>query len=765
VACKLNYVRNTSVAEHFSVLLPKQGASIPREDTSVAEPEAPLPKPCLNLQIQVYSLDERGNPKVSEERVPVTDLFGSSVFSEGVMRKRLPANVYQAIKRTIDEGAPLDPHIADIIAKAMKDWAIEKGATHFCHWFQPMTGVTAEKHDSFISPTPDGRTIMEFSGKELIKGEPDASAFPSGGLRVTFEARGYTAWDATSPVFVKEAGRNITLYIPCAFCSYTSEVLDKKTPLLRSMGALNTQAMRVLKALGNSTSKRVLTTLGAEQEYFLVDKKFAERRLDIVLAGRTLFGAAPPKGQEMDDHYYGSLHERVASFMFELNNELWKLGVSAKTQHNEAAPAQYELAPVFATVNVATDHNQLTMETMQKVALRHGFFCLLHEKPFASVNGSGKHNNWSLVTDDGLNLLDPGKTPHENETFLVFLCGIIRAVDKYSNILRASVATSGNDLRLGANEAPPSIISIFLGNQLTDILNQLGNGGEISPRKREVLKFGVSTLPPLPKDYTDRNRTSPFAFTGNKFEFRMVGSTQSTSGPCFVLNTIAADVFQEMADKLEKADDVHASAQELVHKIIKKHKRIIFNGDNYSSGWAEEAKKRGLPNICNAVDALAAMADKNIIELFERHAVLTSHEMQARYDTILERYCQEIHIEALTTISIAKRQILPAVMDYSGKLAGTVNALKECGADAETHTKVLSNICRLTGELQSGIFSIESTLDKAESIEDLRDQAAAYRDEVIPAMASARKAADSLEMLVDANVWPLPTYAEMLFLR
>ncbi|MHB0912711.1 MAG: glutamine synthetase III family protein [Armatimonadota bacterium] len=693
-----------------------------------------------------------------EPRESVTSMFGSNVFSEAVMRERLPKNIYKAIKRTIDDGEPLDPSIADVIANAMKDWAIEKGATHFCHWFQPMTGMTAEKHDSFISPTADGRTIMEFSGKELIKGEPDASSFPSGGLRATFEARGYTAWDCTSPVFVKENGSNITLYIPCAFCSYTSEALDKKTPLLRSMDALDKQAMRVLRALGNTTSKRVIGTLGPEQEYFLVDTEFVKQRLDLVLSGRTVIGAPSPKGQEMEDHYFGAIHERVASYMNDVNIELWKLGVSAKTQHNEVAPGQYELAPVFGTVNVATDHNQLAMETLQKVAARHGFACLMHEKPFAGVNGSGKHNNWSLVTDDGQNLLDPGHTPHDNEVFLIFLAAVVRAVDKYAKLLRASVATSGNEHRLGANEAPPAIVSIFLGDQLTDILDQLSLGGANTSKQSGELKLGVSTLPPLPMDCTDRNRTSPFAFTGNKFEFRMVGSSQSTSGPTFVLNAIVADILGEMADQLEGASDVHKTAQEILQKIATLHKNIIFNGDNYSDNWVKEAEKRGLPNIRSAVDSLKTMVDPDNESLFERNGVLSKHELHARLDILLERYCKEINIEAATMLHMVKRQVLPAVMDYSGSLASSAAAVKAAGVNADAHMKELESVCSQIASLRAGIEALESAVEAAETPED-------YRDKVIPAMAAVRSASDSLESMVDAELWPLPTYAEMLFLR
>lgn len=696
---------------------------------------------------------------------PLPSLFGSDVFSEAVMRERLPKNVFKAIKATIDQGVALDASASGVIANAMKDWAIEKGATHFCHWFQPMTGITAEKHDSFISPTADGRTIMEFSGKELIQGEPDASSFPSGGLRATFEARGYTAWDCTSPVFVKSNGENISLYIPSAFCSYTSAALDKKTPLLRSMDALDKQAVRVLKALGNTTSGRVLSTLGPEQEYFLVDKKFVEQRMDLVLCGRTLFGAAPPKGQELEDHYFGTIHERVGSFMHELNTELWKLGVSAKTQHNEVAPAQYELAPIFATVNVATDHNQLTMETMQKVALRHDLVCLLHEKPFAGVNGSGKHNNWSMVTDDGQNLLDPGSTPHENEQFLVFLCAIIRAVDKYANLVRATVATAGNDHRLGANEAPPAIVSIFLGEQLSEIFEQLSNGGVKSPKKSGELKLGVSTLPQLPKDSTDRNRTSPFAFTGNKFEFRMVGSTQSTSGPSFVLNAIVADVLAEIADELEKAGDVHVAAQKILKKIATEHKKIVFNGDNYTEEWTVEAQKRGLPNIRNAVDSLETMLDKDVVKLFETHSILSKQELHARYEIMIERYCKDINIEALTALDIAKKQILPAAFKYSGIVGDAAQAMKAVGVTSDVHTNTLKELCSLISSLQSGIETLDNATKCASDIADPTAQAKSYRDFVIPAMNDVRKVADTLEMMVDADIWPLPSYAQMLFLR
>ncbi|MHC4241262.1 MAG: glutamine synthetase III family protein [Planctomycetota bacterium] len=695
----------------------------------------------------------------------VTEVFGSNVFNDSVMRERLPEDVYNSLRKTIQGYEPLDPVLADVIANAMKDWAIEKGATHFCHWFQPMTGLTAEKHDSFISPTTDGRTMMEFSGKELCQGEPDASSFPSGGLRATFEARGYTAWDCTSPVFIKEDGKNITLYIPSAFCSYTGQALDKKTPMLRSMEALNKQAMRVLRVFDNKTSQRVLATLGPEQEYFLVDRSFYEERLDLVLTGRTLFGAPSPRGQEMDDHYFGSLHERVASFMYEVNTELWKLGVSAKTQHNEVAPGQYELAPVFATVNVATDHNQLTMETLQKVATRHGFVCLLHEKPFVGVNGSGKHNNWSLVTDDGINLLNPGETPHDNMVFLVVLCAVVRAVDKYARLLRASVANAGNEHRLGANEAPPAIVSIFLGDQLTDIFEQLAAEGAKTSKQGGELKLGISSLPPLPKDCTDRNRTSPFAFTGNKFEFRMVGSTQSTAGPTFVLNTIVADVLAEIADELEKAADVTTCVQGILKRIATEHSHIIYNGDNYTAEWVKEAQKRKLPNICSTVESLNTIMDKENVNVFERQNVLSKAELQARTEILLEAYSMQINIEAMTMLNMVKRQILPACVEYSSRLAGAVESISSAGVSANTQKAMLEKLCGLISSLDESVKKLEKDTGKAGEIAGVSKQAEYYREVVIEAMSKVRRPADELEAIVDAELWPLPTYAEMLFLR
>ena len=695
----------------------------------------------------------------------VTELFGSNVFNDIVMRSRLPKDVYKSLKKTIEGNQPLDPASANVIANAMKDWAVEKGAAHFCHWFQPMTGSTAEKHDSFISPTPQGNTIMEFSGKELSQGEPDASSFPSGGLRATFEARGYTAWDCTSPVFIKENGDNITLYIPSAFCSYIGHALDKKTPLLRSMDALNKQAMRVLKALGNTTTRRVTATLGPEQEYFLIEKSLYKERLDLVLTGRTLFGAPSPRGQEMDDHYFGTLHERVASFMHELNLELWKLGVSAKTQHNEVSPGQYELAPVFTTVNVATDHNQLVMETLKKVALRHDFVCLLHEKPFAGVNGSGKHTNWSMLTDDGINLLEPGQTPHEDMIFLVMLCAVVKAVDKYSGLLRASVANSGNEHRLGANEAPPAIVSVFLGDQLSDIFDQLAAGGANSSKQGGELKLGVSTLPPLPKDCTDRNRTSPFAFTGNRFEFRMVGSTQSTSGPMFVLNTIVSDVLSDIADELEKAKNVKAAAQKILQDIATKHRRIIFNGDNYTDEWVEDAEKRGLPNIRSTVTSLETIMDKENVAVFKKHGVLTEAELHARTEIFLEAYSMSINIEAMTMLNMAKRQILPACIEYSSLLGDSVCSVSDAGVDAGTQKEMLEEVCSLIATMKKNISQLEKAATKAGNIADATKQARLYRDEVIPAMEELREVADKLESVVAADLWPMPTYADMLFLK
>ncbi len=700
--------------------------------------------------------------KNSKEANSLHEIFGSNVFSDAIMKEHLPKPTYKALRKTIDEGLDLDPAVADVVAIAMMDWAIEKGATHFTHWFQPMTGITAEKHDAFISPTADGKAIMEFSGKELIKGEPDASSFPSGGMRATFEARGYTAWDCTSPAFVKDG----TLCIPTAFCSYTGEALDKKTPLLRSMEALSKQAMRVLKLFGNKTAAKVITTIGPEQEYFLIDKRMYDLRKDLIFTGRTLFGAKPPKGQEMEDHYFGSLKERISTFMKELDEELWKLGVAAKTKHNEVAPAQHELAPIFTTANIATDHNQLTMEMMKKIALRHGMVCLLHEKPFAGVNGSGKHVNWSMATDDGQNLLEPGRTPHENAQFLVFLCAVIRGVDEYADLIRASAATAGNDHRLGANEAPPAIISVYLGSQLMDILEQIADGGATSSSQGGLLKIGVTTLPDLPKDSTDRNRTSPFAFTGNKFEFRMVGSSASTATASFTLNTIAAEILRQIADRLEKAKDFQAEVQKLLREIVKKHKKIIFNGNNYSDAWVEEARERGLPNINSTVAAIQAMiADKNVA-LFKEHDILTRHEMESRCEINLENYIKVINIEALTMLEMAKRQILPAVIKYAAVVADSINTIKKTGvkADISVQEELLKEVSSLAAAFRNNSVALEKAVTQAVGIcGDTFGRACFYRDQVFVKMGALRATGDKLETLVDEDYWPMPTYGDLLF--
>ncbi|MCX8131785.1 MAG: glutamine synthetase III [Clostridia bacterium] len=692
----------------------------------------------------------------------LSEIFGSSVFNDSVMRERLPKATYKALKKTIDEGLALDPAVAEVVANAMKDWAIEKGATHFTHWFQPMTGITAEKHDSFINPTSDGKVILEFSGKELIKGEPDASSFPSGGLRATFEARGYTAWDCTSPAFIKDD----TLCIPTAFCSYTGEALDKKTPLLRSMEAINKSALRVLKLFGNTTATRVVTTVGPEQEYFLIDKEKYDQRKDIIYTGRTLFGAKPPKGQELEDHYFGTLKERISAFMKELDTELWKLGISAKTKHNEVAPAQHELAPIFTTTNIATDHNQLTMELMQKIAIRHNLVCLLHEKPFAGVNGSGKHNNWSLGTNDGQNLLDPGHTPHDNAQFLVFLCATIKAVDEYADLLRVAAASPGNDHRLGANEAPPAIISIFLGDQLTDILDQIENGGATSSKQGGFLKIGVSTLPALPKDTTDRNRTSPFAFTGNKFEFRMVGSSQSIAAANFTLNTIVAEILDQISNRLEKASNFDAEIQSILQDIVKNHKKVIFNGNGYSDEWVAEAEKRGLPNISTTVESIKALIAEKNLAVMEKHGVLSRVEMQSRYEISLEHYIKTINIEALSMIEIAKRQILPAVINFTTKLADSVNSIKSTGlaVDISAQAELLTEVSSLASSLKKEVAALESSVEKAQGMHgETYEQAHFYRFDVFEKMGSLRVVADKLETLVDADIWPLPTYGDMIF--
>ena len=692
----------------------------------------------------------------------LSDYFGSNVFNDAVMRERLPKATYKALKKTIDESLALDTALAEVVASSMKDWAIEKGATHFTHWFQPLTGITAEKHEAFMAPTEDGKILIEFSGKELIKGEPDASSFPSGGLRATFEARGYTAWDCTSPAFIKDG----SLCIPTAFCSYTGEALDKKTPLLRSMEALSKQAMRILKVFGNTTAKRVITTVGPEQEYFLIDKEKYYKRKDLVYTGRTLFGAKPPKGQELEDHYFGSLKENISKFMKELDEELWKLGVSAKTKHNEVAPAQHELAPIFTTTNIATDHNQLTMETMQKVALRHGLFCLLHEKPFAGVNGSGKHNNWSISTDDGFNLLDPGNTPHDNAQFLVFLFAIVKAVDEYAELLRFAAAVPGNDHRLGANEAPPAIISIFLGDQLTDIFEQITNGGAKSSIQGGELKIGVTTLPTLPKDSTDRNRTSPFAFTGNKFEFRMVGSSASVASVNYVLNTIVAEVLDEIAAKLENSEDPEAKAQEILKDIAIRNKRIIFNGNGYADEWIVEAAKRGLPNIPSTVEAAKALLEEKNLSVMEKHGVLSRVEMQSHYEIALENYIKTINIEAMTMLEMAKRQIIPAVFKYATSLAESINKIKATGLeiDISAQAELLTEVSRLAASLSQNVAILESTVDTAAGIhEDTYEQAYFYRYDIFNKMNNLRAEADKLENIVGKEFWPFPTYGDILF--
>lgn len=692
----------------------------------------------------------------------ITEIFGSNVFSDVVAKERLPKATYKALKKTIEKGTPLELEVANVVAAELKDWAVEKGATHYTHWFQPLTGITAEKHDSFISPTGDGKVLLEFSGKELIKGEPDASSFPSGGLRATFEARGYTAWDVTSPAFVKDG----TLYIPTAFFSYTGEVLDKKTPLLRSNEALSKEAMRVLKALGNTTTTKVISTVGPEQEYFLVDKAMYEKRKDLIFTGRTLFGAKPPKGQELEDHYFGALKQRVSDFMKDVDEELWKLGVYAKTKHNEVAPAQHELAPIYASTNIATDHNHLTMETLKKVALKHGLVALLHEKPFAGINGSGKHNNWSIATDDGANLLEPGKTPHDNQQFLLFLTAVIKAVDEYSDLLRVSAANPGNDHRLGANEAPPAIISIFLGSQLEDILEQIENGGATSSKAAGKITLGVSTLPTIGKDATDRNRTSPFAFTGNKFEFRMVPSSASISAPNVVINTIVAEALSQIADRLEKATDVNAETEAIISEIVKKHKRIIFNGNGYSDEWVAEAEKRGLPNVKSTVEAAKALIAEKNIKLYEKHEVLSRVECESRYEITLENYIKTINIEALTALEIAKREILPAVIKFTTSLANSINSIKTTGiaADITAQTELLTEVSALAASFNKKIALVEKTVTEADTFEgDIYDQAYFYRYDLFEKLGVLREDADKLETLVDKEFWPFPTYSDLLF--
>ena len=692
----------------------------------------------------------------------VPETFGSLVFDDRVMRARLPESVYSSLKKTIDEGTELNAEVADAVAGAMKDWAVEKGATHFTHWFQPLTGVTAEKHDSFISPAPDGGVIMEFSGKELIKGEPDASSFPSGGLRATFEARGYTAWDPTSYAFIKDK----TLCIPTAFCSYGGEALDKKTPLLRSMQALSKQAVRILKLFGNNDVKCVRTSVGPEQEYFLVDKAMYDKRKDLIFTGRTLFGAKPPKGQELDDHYFGVIKPRVQAYMADLNEELWKLGVLAKTEHNEVAPAQHELAPIYSTTNVATDHNQLTMEVMQKVAARHGLVCLLHEKPFAGVNGSGKHNNWSMATDKGVNLLTPGETPYENAQFLLFLCAVIEAVDKYQDLLRLSVATAGNDHRLGANEAPPAVVSVFLGDELTGVLNAIEKDAPYSGAEKTVLKLGVHVLPKFTRDTTDRNRTSPFAFTGNKFEFRMLGSSNSIACANIMLNGAVADVLRGYADKLEKADDFETALHDLIKKSVSEHKRIIFNGNGYDDEWIKEAtEKRGLLNLRTTPDALPTILEKKNTDMLTSLKIFTPAEIKSRYEITLENYCKTVNIEALTMIDMARKEILPAIVGYVKELSETMGAVKAASPAAPLGygAKTVAKLCALVEEIDAKASALEAAADRYKQIKDVTAAANDIRDDILQRMAELRVPCDEAETLMPANVWPFPSYGDLLF--
>lgn len=692
----------------------------------------------------------------------VSDYFGSLVFDDRVMKAMLSADVYQSLKKTIDEGASLNNDVANAVAAAMKDWAVEHGATHFTHWFQPLTGITAEKHDSFITPASDGRVIMEFSGKELIKGEPDASSFPSGGLRATFEARGYTAWDPTSYAFIKDK----TLCIPTAFCSYGGEALDKKTPLLRSMQALNKQALRILRLFGNTDVKCVRTSVGPEQEYFLVDKALYEQRKDLVFCGRTLFGAKAPKGQEMDDHYFGVIKPRVAAYMADLNEELWKLGVLAKTEHNEVAPSQHELAPIYTTTNIATDHNQLTMEIMQKVAAKHGLVCLLHEKPFAGVNGSGKHNNWSMATDTGVNLLTPGETPYENAQFLLFLCAVIKAVDDYQDLLRVSVATAGNDHRLGANEAPPAVVSMFLGDELTAVLDAIENDAPYSGSEKTTMKLGVHVLPKFTRDTTDRNRTSPFAFTGNKFEFRMLGSSNSIACANIMLNAAVAESLKIYADRLENVDDFETALHDMIKKTIKDHKRIIFNGNGYDDAWIKEAtEKRGLLNLRTTPDAMPAMiADKNV-KMLTAHKIFSPAELHSRYEILLENYSKTVNIEALTMVDMARKEILPAVEGYTKSLAETLAAKKAAvaGLPCKYETATITKLSELSDEIADATADLDSEIAKFQAIEDVTEAANDIRDVILGKMDALRTVCDEAETITAKEFWPFPTYSDLLF--
>lgn len=691
----------------------------------------------------------------------VPEIFGSLVFNETVMKERLPKDTYKALKKTREQGRPLDPEIANIVANAMKAWALEKGATHFTHWFQPMTGITAEKHDSFITPADGEKVLMEFSGKELIKGEPDASSFPSGGLRATFEARGYTAWDPTSDAFIKDN----SLCIPTAFCSYGGEALDKKTPLLRSMEAIDKQALRVLRLFGNTTARRIITTVGSEQEYFLIDKQQYEKRKDLIYTGRTLFGAKPPKGQELEDHYFGVIKPRVSAFMKDLNEELWKLGILAKTEHNEVAPSQHELAPIFNSSNVATDHNQLTMEMMKRVATKHGLTCLLHEKPFAGVNGSGKHNNWSISTDNGVNLLEPGDSPRENAQFLLLLAAIIKAVDEHQDLLRISVASAGNDHRLGANEAPPAIVSMFIGEELESVLESIEDGSAYNQKDKAFIKIGADVLPAFPKDTTDRNRTSPFAFTGNKFEFRMLGSSVSIACPNMILNTIIAESLGEFADELENAEDFTSSLSALIRKTIKEHKRIIFNGNNYSDEWVEEAKKRGLLNLHSTPEALPYyISDKNVA-LFEKFGVLSKTEVYSRYEIQLDNYCKQLHIEALTMVNMVKKDILPAAVSYMKDISKEALNKKRLSAEisSELEETLLKKLSALSADLYKETEKLETDVGADKEFKDILEEAQYYRNTIFAQMEATRAVADQIEDLVGQKYWPYPTYGELLF--
>ncbi len=690
----------------------------------------------------------------------VPELFASNVFNDDVMRDKLPKDVYKSLRRTINRGEDLDINVANVVANAMKDWAVEHGATHYTHWFQPMTGITAEKHESFICPTGNCKVIMDFSGKELIKGESDASSFPSGGLRSTFEARGYTAWDPTSYAFIKDG----SLFIPTVFCSYCGEALDMKTPLLHSMETINEQALRILRLFGNTETRRVNTTVGPEQEYFLIDKKHYAQRMDLRFCGRTLFGAKPPKCQEMDDHYYGAIRPKVSAFMKELDEELWKLGILSKTKHNEAAPAQHELAPIFTTTNISTDHNQLTMEIMKKVADRHGLVCLLHEKPFDGVNGSGKHNNWSLSTDNGMNLLDPGKTPYENAQFLLFLVAVIKAVDEYQDMLRISVACAGNDHRLGANEAPPAIVSMFLGDELSAILEALESGKSYGGAEKQTMEIGVHVLPSFPKDTTDRNRTSPFAFTGNKFEFRMLGSSQSIANTNIVLNTVVAEVLREFADELEAASDFSKALDKLIKRTIKEHKRIIFNGNGYSAEWTKEAEKRGLSNHRTTVDALPHFVDDKNVKVFTSHKVFTEAEMHSRLEILLDSYSKTINLEALTLLDMMNRQIIPAISKYAEKLAVSITSKRAAISklDLTIETDLLTELSEKNTDLYKNVRKLENALSKVKGT-TAREKAIYYKDKVFPVMQRIREVVDSIEPHVPSDIWPVPTYSDMLF--